>query len=224
MIEPIPFVNDIDAQLFINFSRSVSISILNKYNQEISIKTSYQDPIEIIIPRDINLIVSSMLEQNVTDQSMIFNYHQYQLQMNYSIHFEFQSLNANLSYLLVYQFDRVSSKSHINGWTTFCSTKNKTTIDDIFQFYLDNNQTFNRRTITFGIRELTSKETEEYCQNQIFNLPVINTKIIFTSNYKLRSYLASCFYLHSNNKWQSDGLLVGPQTNHYQTHCLSTHL
>jgi hypothetical protein len=30
----------------------------------------------------------------------------------------------------------------------------------------------------------------------------------FTSNYELRIYTSGCYYLDTNNNWQSDGLVV----------------
>jgi hypothetical protein len=40
------------------------------------------------------------------------------------------------------------------------------------------------------------------------NLSITNQSFQFSSNYKLRFYQSACFYLDSNNNWQSDGLLV----------------
>ncbi|CAF4345011.1 unnamed protein product, partial [Rotaria magnacalcarata] len=54
--------------------------------------------------------------------------------------------------------------------------------------------------------------------------PIANQRLNFTSDYEHRVYTSACYYLDANNNWQSDGLLVGPLTNHYQTQCLSTHL
>jgi hypothetical protein len=48
--------------------------------------------------------------------------------------------------------------------------------------------------------------------------------LIFASNYQLRIYTSGCYCLDSNNQWKSDGLTVGPLTNHYQTECFSNHL
>jgi len=38
--------------------------------------------------------------------------------------------------------------------------------------------------------------------------PITNERFNFTSNYELRIYTSGCYYLDSNNNWQSDGLLV----------------
>lgn len=39
--------------------------------------------------------------------------------------------------------------------------------------------------------------------------------------YNLQS---GCSHLETNNKWQSNSLIVSPVTNHYETRCYSTHL
>ncbi len=41
------------------------------------------------------------------------------------------------------------------------------------------------------------------------SLPVIFDETFnFSSDYEVRTYASSCYYLDSNNKWQSDGLRV----------------
>jgi hypothetical protein len=76
--------------------------------------------------------------------------------------------------------------------------------------FIDNNQTSNHHSIVYGIRELNLKEMNYYCSNTTFNEnpPITDEPLNFSSNYELRSYLSGCFYLDSNNNWQSDGLLV----------------
>jgi hypothetical protein len=52
---------------FTNFSRSFEFSIFNENGNEISIKTNRS--IELIIPRDSNLIFPQMILQNVTNSN-----------------------------------------------------------------------------------------------------------------------------------------------------------
>jgi hypothetical protein len=79
--------------------------------------------------------------------------------------------------------------------------------------------------LIFGLRELTPTEMTLYCSNSSQgDIPIINDVSSFTSNYELRIYMSGCYYLDQDNNWQSNGLLVGPKTNHYQTQCFSTHL
>jgi hypothetical protein len=79
--------------------------------------------------------------------------------------------------------------------------------------------------VIFGLRELNATEIDDFCSNQSINNPPISDQPFnFSSNYELRTYTSGCYYLDSNNQWQSDGLIVGPLTNHFQTQCFSTHL
>ena len=82
--------------------------------------------------------------------------------------------------------------------------------DGIYVHFLDNEQTLNHYSITYGIRQLNITETNKFCSNQSAreNLLKINEPFHFTSNYELRIYQSGCFYLDSNNHWQSDGLIV----------------
>jgi len=85
-------------------------------------------------------------------------------------------------------------------------------LDDngIYTHFIDNYRTLNHRSIVYGIRELNFKEINDYCLNKTLNqtLLSITESVKFSSNYKIRSYQSGCFYLDSNNNWQSDGLLV----------------
>jgi hypothetical protein len=114
-----------------NLSTSVSLSILDSNGNEVSVQTSLSAPIEIIIPRDPNLIIPAMTLQNVT--SMNSTPHQQLFHLHYmnitsslplSIHFEIQPLNSTLAYLFIYRFDQApllnSSVNLIDGWTLFC--------------------------------------------------------------------------------------------------------
>jgi hypothetical protein len=63
--------------------------------------------------------------------------------------------------------------------------------------------------VIFGLRELNSTEIVQYCWNfSIINPPITNQRFNFTSNYELRIFTSGCYYLDSNNNWQSDGLIV----------------
>jgi len=85
--------------------------------------------------------------------------------------------------------------------------------------------TVGHQSLIFGLRELNSTEIIDVCSNSsITNPPITNQQFNFTLNYELRVYASGCYYLDSNNNWQSDGLIVGSLTNHEQTQCFSTHL
>ncbi|CAF4376059.1 unnamed protein product, partial [Adineta steineri] len=112
-----------------NLSRLVTFSIIEE--NEISIQTNINHPIEIIIPRDPNLIIPSMILQNVTPMNFtpynqLFHFHYLDItsSLSISIHFEIQPLNISLAYLFIYKFDQLpqlnTSINTIDGWALFC--------------------------------------------------------------------------------------------------------
>ncbi|CAF4436052.1 unnamed protein product, partial [Adineta steineri] len=91
----------------------------------------------------------------------------------------------------------------------------------------NNQQTSGHQSLIFGLRELNSTEINNFCSNNNNtnnDLPITDEKFNFTSNYQLRIYTSGCYYLDQNNQYKSDGVIVGPLTNHFETECLSTHL
>ncbi|CAF3980133.1 unnamed protein product [Rotaria sp. Silwood2] len=234
MMNPLaPFGNS-KSGLNQNLSRSISLSILDHNENEISIRTNLIEPIQLIIPRDPNLIIPSMILQNVTstnntphNQLFYLNYINITNNLTVSIHFEVYPLNINLAYLFIYKFDETpllnSSINLIDGWTLFCPSD--LTNENIYKYFINNQQTSGHQSLIFGLRELSSIEMIEFCLNSSYiNLPITDERYNFTSNYELRIYTSGCYYLDSNNNWKSDGLIVGSLTNHYETECLATHL
>ncbi|CAF0990631.1 unnamed protein product [Adineta steineri] len=219
-----------------NLSRAISLSIIDQNGNEVSFQAHQNNPIQLIIPRDPNLLIPSMYLQNVTSinstiNNLLFNYHYINItsSLPISVHFEIHSLNRSLAYLFIYKFDQTpqlnSTINLIDGWTMFCPFN--LTNDDIYRYFIDNQQTPGHQSLIFGIRELNSTETNNYCLNNSSintSLPITDESINFTSNYELLIYTSGCYYLDVNNNWKSDGLIVGSLTNLYETECLSTHL
>ncbi len=99
------------------------------------------------------------------------------------------------------------------------------TNESIYTYFIDNQKTVGHQSVIVGLRELNSSEMIDFCSNSpITSPPITNERFNFTSNYEIRIYTSGCYYLDTNNNWQSDGLIVGSLTNHYQTQCYSTHL
>ena len=125
-----------------------------------------------------------------------FHYFNFTNDLPIAIHFE---INANFSYLFLYKFDAfpiyTSSIRRVDGWTFVVNRTN-------FTYMIDNQRTLGHRFLIFGLQEYNS---------HFFN-------------YEYRIYVSGCYYLNKENEWISDGLLVGPKTNLYQTHCYSMHL
>ena len=206
-------------------SRLVSLSIVDENANELPVHANDSHPIEIIIPRDPNRVVPSMILQNVTSidstlHQQLFNLHYVNISstLSISVHIEMEPLNTSLAYLFIYKFDQVpqlnDSMNRIDGWTTFCPSNFHT-------YFFDNQKTRNHQSLVFGLRELNSSEILTYCSNiSRVNPPITNQRFNFTSNYQLRVYSSGCYYLDNNNQWKDDGLRVGPLTNHDQTQCL----
>ncbi len=130
-MQPLAPLGNSTSQPNTNVSTLISLSILDQYGNEASIQTNLSHPIEIIIPRDPNLIIPPMILQNVT--SMNSTPHNQLFNLNYlnitsslpiSVHFEMHPLNITLAYLFIYKFDQTpqlnSSINQIDGWTLFC--------------------------------------------------------------------------------------------------------
>jgi hypothetical protein len=129
-----------------NLSTSISLSVLDQYGNDIPIHASIDHPIEFIIPRDANLILPSMVLQNVTsitnDNNLVFNPHfvnitQSNCNLTLSLHFEMRPVNTSLAYLLIYKFDNFPQLSisinQIDGRSLLCPSS------EFFFFFLRNN-------------------------------------------------------------------------------------
>jgi hypothetical protein len=84
------------------------------------------------------------------------------------------------------------------------------TNESTYTYFIDNQQTSGHQSIVFGLRELNSTETTDLCSITSINTnpPITNQRSNFTSDYELRIYTSGCYYLDTNNNWQSDGLRV----------------
>ncbi|UJR09103.1 hypothetical protein I4U23_013350 [Adineta vaga] len=222
-----------------NLSRSVALTFVDNNGNEIPFSTNRSTPIKVIIPRDPSIIISSMYLQNVTtsmnkttSNHVLFHLHYINItsSLSISVHLEIRSLNESLGYLFIYKFDQTpqlnSSIKSIDGWTIFCPSMLND--EKMYKYYIDNEETSDHQSLIFGIRELSILEMNEYCWNNKTldnsSVPVTDIECNFTSNYELRIYTSGCYYLDENNNWKSEGLVVGPLTNHYETECLSNHL
>jgi hypothetical protein len=130
-MEPLASFGNSKSQVNTNLSRSISLSILDQYQNEILIQTNKNESIEIIISRDPNLIIPEMILENVTSintipHNQLFHFYYVNITsiLNISVHIEIHPLNTSLAYLFIYKFDNVpqlnSSINQIDGWTLFC--------------------------------------------------------------------------------------------------------
>ena len=70
--------------------------------------------------------------------------------------------------------------------------------DNLYTFYLDNEQTSHHHSFIFSLQELNSSDCSK---KSLF-------KQHFTTDFYLRIYTSGCYYLDQYNEWQSDGLKV----------------
>ena len=110
-----------------NLSRSLSLSVLDENGKELSIKTNEKSLVELIIPRDSNMIIPQMISQNVTDHNQSFYYKLIDLnklrphpRLTVSIHFQIRPENKSLAYLFIYQFDHSLRFNQLDGSQFFC--------------------------------------------------------------------------------------------------------
>ena len=132
-----PLASADQSQSNTNLSRSISLSILDRNGNEITIPTTLDHPYRFVIPRDPNLIIPAMTLQNVTSLNttphhLLFNLHYINLvqatNLSISVHTEIKPLNTTLGYLFIYRFDQSpqlnSSINQIDDWTVFCPSSN----------------------------------------------------------------------------------------------------
>ena len=123
-----PLASADQSQSNTNLSRSISFAILDPNGNEVSVRTKSSNPIELIIPRDPNVIIPPMNMQNVlsTPHQQLFNLHYVNITstLPISVHLEIHPLNRSIGYLFIYKFDGIpqlnSSINQTDGWTLFC--------------------------------------------------------------------------------------------------------
>jgi hypothetical protein len=146
-----------------NLSRSVSFSILDENNDELSIETTVDHSIELIIPRDRNLLLPPMSLQDVTsinnsseNQLFDLNYINIKSLLSISVHFQIRPWNTELDYLFISKFDYLNSIDQIDGWSILCPWK--LTEENLYTYFIDNQHTIVRQAVIYGLRELNSEE------------------------------------------------------------------
>ena len=114
-----------------NLSTSLALSLLDADGNELSVHADADHPIELIIPRDPNVLMPPMALQNVTalagsPHQQIFNLHFVNITnaLAVSVHLEMRPLNTSAGYLLIYRFDsapQLNSSMHlVDGWAPLC--------------------------------------------------------------------------------------------------------
>ena len=202
-----------------NLSRSLSLTLTDEYGREIIVHST---GIELLIPRDINLVLPPMTLQNVTSMAAghtntpqfnlhFININQPNPNISVSVHIQLRPLNVHIAYLMIYRFDDIprlsSSINQTDGWSLLCPSS-----EGLFTVFIDNQQTANRQSMIFGVRELNTTELIRHCSNGSLTAPITDRSFNFSANYELRTFTSGCYYSDPNHQWQSEGLLVSSRS------------
>jgi hypothetical protein len=195
-----------------------------------------RDSAWVIPPMHRQNVTSQLNTTRFQSHHLLFNLHHVNIRdlSSISIHLELRPLHMNLSYLLIYRFDYSpvlnGSTKQIDGWTVFCPSSRLTidvsccrsyayfslldqTNESIYTYFLDNQQTLGHQSVIFGLRELSTTDSNAVCSNNttILMPPITNDRFVFTFDYELRLYTSGCYYLDEQHRWQSDGMIVSMQ-------------
>ena len=109
--------------------------------------------------------------------------------------------------------------------------------DTYYLFFLNIAEINNYKgQVGFGIRELNSSESTQFCgvdgglfmndsSPEIPPLTDSNFTLSFTSDFELRIYSSGCYYFDlKTGNWMSDGLEIMKDTTATSAHCVATHL
>jgi hypothetical protein len=114
-----------------DLSTLISLSLLDKNGNDLLINASIDEPIELIIPRDSNIIDSSVNWEYVSSPNRTyqsFNLHSVNIlrnnKLDVSVHFEIRPVNKILAYWFIYKFDgapQLDASINLNNeWILFC--------------------------------------------------------------------------------------------------------
>ena len=113
-MQPLAPIGASQSQANTNMSTTISLTVRDEFGHEIPIHASVEQPIEFFIPRDPNLILPSMILQDVISKNIEQSFDLNVIYLNQSVmnsnltvslHFEIQPLNTSLAYMLIYKFD-----------------------------------------------------------------------------------------------------------------------
>jgi hypothetical protein len=228
-MQPLAVIDNTQLKSTTNLSTSLSLTILDRNGNEIPFQTDVNHPIELIIPRDPNIVIPSMSMQNVTSMNdtphhQLFNLHFIKIphwsnNRTVSLNFEMYPLNISLAYLLIYRFDNPpqlnSSINQIDGWSLLCPSgkfsfveyifKQKRILsldlsnDSLYTYFLNNQQTSGHASVIFGLRELNSTEFNTFCINQSITDPPISNQAFNFTSNYELRTYTACCYYLSAN-------------------------
>ena len=134
-MQPLAASGDTRNKANTNLSTTISLTLIDADGHEIPVSATVDQPIELIIPRDPDIVISSFTLQNASSnelQNQTFNFYFVNISrtnnLTVSVHLEIHPLNQSKAYWLVYRFDgkpQVNSSVRLfDGWTLFCPSSN----------------------------------------------------------------------------------------------------
>lgn len=134
-MQPLAASGDTRNKANTNLSTTISLTLIDANGHEIPVSATVDQPIELIIPRDPNIVISPFTLQNASSnelQNQTFNFYFVNISrtnnLTVSVHLEIHPLNQSKAYWLVYRFDgkpQVNSTVQLfDGWTLFCPSSN----------------------------------------------------------------------------------------------------
>ena len=132
MMQPLASMGNASTKANNNLSTSISLSLIDENGNDIPIHAGMDQPIELLIPRDPNILIPPFESQNVSSlatHNQTFNFHFVNLSRNnndltVSVRFQMRPLNQTRAYWLIYRFDGIpiinASTRLIDGWSLFC--------------------------------------------------------------------------------------------------------
>ncbi len=207
----------------------MTFSILDDEDHELEINATDDSPIEMFIPRDINVPIPTFLGESMTHvippesgtsrynrQFFIYyvNITQINPNLTVSIHFELKPVSRNISYFMIYKLDEIpaynSTDKLFDGSAMLCgeTLDNET---DYYTFYIDNLKTAGHKSLFLGIRE--SEENDNCSIDELSS--ITDEPYGFLDNYFIRIYSSGCYYLNQIGFWKSDGMKVNPLVHFY---------
>jgi hypothetical protein len=207
----------------------LTLSILDNKDRELEINATDDLPIEMFIPRDINVPIPMFVEENMTQvippqrgtwrysrQFFIYyvNITQVNPNLTISVHLELKPVSRNISYFVIYRLDQIpaynSTDKLFDGSAMLCDEILTEEIN-YYTFYIDNIKTVGHKSLFFGVREL---KEEDICSIDELS-SITDEPYGFLFDYFIRIYSSGCYYLNQLGFWKSDGMKVKPLVHFY---------
>jgi hypothetical protein len=203
-----------DNETNIQASKSLSLTLFNSNNQEISVNTRVdsQKQFDFWIAKDTTTTTAPYTYINMTNSSSMAS--------GYATGFNLTAKNASIHI----QIRPDHHSHHIRGYRVWLKFGQKPS-ENNFDFKKEIAYLTRENDDSFYLVFLNMNETQAFNGYVGILIQDLNAAPNFTSNFWLRIYSAGCYYLNeATNEWSSMGVEILRDTNRTHTHCLSSHL